>query len=125
MPSVGMNTDITSLVNALAAGKTDQLPGIARELVGEGAGASELIGRIGMVAAHGDSDGHVILTLAAASMMSRWFVSLQHLLGEDPMDHRRELPLLLQAATAAIPAVQAAQGHQVNYPEPLFPSGLP
>ncbi|HLX57324.1 MAG TPA: hypothetical protein VKR83_09890 [Ktedonobacteraceae bacterium] len=125
MPTVGMNTDITPLVNALVAGNRDQMTGIARELVAGGAGASELIGRIGIVAAQGDSEGHVILALAAASMMSRWFVSLQHLLGEDPMDHRRELPLLIQAAAAAIPAVQAAQGQQVSYPEPLFPSDLP
>src|SRR6202049_306603 len=104
MPTVGMNTDITSLVNAIIAGNTEQITGIARELITGGAGASELIGRIGMIAAHGDSEGHVILTLAAASMMSRWFVSLQHLLGEDPRDHRPELPLLVQAAIAATPA---------------------
>jgi hypothetical protein len=78
-----------------------------------------------MIAAHGDSEGHVILTLAAASMMSRWFISLQHLQGEDPMDHRPELPLLIQAATAARPAIQAGSKAQANYPEPLFPSGLP
>jgi hypothetical protein len=125
MPTVGMNTDITSLVNAIVAGNTEQMTGIARELVTGGAGVSELIGRIGMIAAHGDSDGHVILTLAAASMMSRWFISLQHLRGEDPMDHRPELPLLIQAATAARPAIQAGSKAQDSYPEPLFPSGLP
>lgn len=125
MPSVGMNTDITSLVDAMVAGNTDQMTGIARDLVAGGAGVSELIGRIGMLAAHGDSDGHVILTLAAASMMARWFVSLQHLLGEDPLDHRPELPLLVQAAAAATPAVQAGSKKKDSYAEPLFPSGLP
>ncbi len=125
MPTVGMNTDITPLVNAILAGNTEQITGIARELVTGGAGASELIGRIGMIAAHGDSEGHAILTLAAASMMSRWFISLQHLQGEDPMDHRPELPLLIQAATAARPAIQAGSKAQDSYPEPLFPSGLP
>ncbi len=124
MPSVGMNTDITSLVNALVAGNTDQMTGIARELIASGAGASELIGRTGIVAAQGDSDGHVILTLAAASMMSRWFVALQHLFDEDPTDHRRELPLLVQAANAAMPAVRKGSKAQITYPEPLFPSGL-
>src|ERR1700694_1954781 len=107
MPSVGMNTDITPLVNAIVAGNTDQMTGIARELLERGIGASELIGRLGMIAAHGDSEGHIMLTLAAASMMSRWFISLQHLRGEDPMDHSPELPLLIQAATAARPAIQA------------------
>ena len=125
MPTVGMNTDITSLVNTIVAGNTEQMASTARELVDSGAGASELIGRIGMIAARGDNEGHIILTLAAASMMSRWFISLQHLRGEDPMDHRPELPLLFQAATAATAAVQAGSKVQENYPEPLFPSELP
>lgn len=125
MPTVGLHTDITSLVNAIVAGDTEQMTGIARDLLTNGAGASELIGRIGMIAARGDSEGHIILALAAASMMSRWFVSLQHVRGEDPMDHRPELPLLLQAARAAMPFVQTGSKVEEHYPEPLFPSGLP
>lgn len=125
MPTVGMNTNITSFVNAIVAGDTEQMTGVARDLVTSGAGASELIGRIGMIAARGDSEGHVMLALAAASMMSRWFISLQHLRGEDSMDHRPELPLLIQAATIATPAIQAGSKAQESYPEPLFPSGLP
>ncbi|TMD45416.1 MAG: hypothetical protein E6I93_16445, partial [Chloroflexi bacterium] len=74
MPSVGLNIDITPLVNAMVAGNTDQMTGIARQLLEPGTGASELIGRVGMIAAHGDSEGHIMLTLAAASMMSRWFI---------------------------------------------------
>lgn len=124
MPTVGMNTDITSLVNAIVAGDTAQTITVARELVQRGAGASELIGRIGMLAARGDSEGHIIQTLAASSMMARWFISLQHLRGEDLMDHTPELPLLIQAAITATPAVQAGSNAQENYPEPLFPSSL-
>lgn len=125
MASVGMNIDISSLVDATVAGNTDQISGIARELIQQGAGASELIGRIGMIAAHGDSDGHTILTLAAASAMCRWFVALQYQLGEDPSNHLRELPLLVQSVAAAIPAVQAGNKTEISYPEPLFPSELP
>lgn len=125
MPTVGMNTDITSLINAIVAGQTEQMMDVARELVQRGAGASELIGRIGMVAARGDSEGHIIQTLAASSMMARWFLSLQHLRGEDPQNHEPELPLLIQAAIAAAPAMQAGSKAAENYPEPLFPSGLP
>ncbi len=124
MPTVGMNTDITSLTNAIVAGDTAQMMTVAGELVQRGAGASELIGRIGMLAARGDSEGHVIQTLAASAMMARWFISLQHLRGEDPMNHEPELPLLIQAAIAATPAVQAGSKAEENYPEPLFPSGL-
>lgn len=125
MASVGMNIDISSLVDAAVAGNTDQISGVARELIQQGAGASELIGRIGMIAAHGDSDGHIILTLAAASAMCRWFVALQYQLGEDPANHLRELPLLVQSVAAAIPAVQAGNKAEISYPEPLFPSELP
>jgi len=120
-----MNTDITALVDATLAGNIDQVTSVARELIERGAGATELIGRIGMIAAHGDSDGHTIITLAAAAMMSRWFLALQHLLGEDPLDHRRELPLLVQSVAAAIPAVRAGNAASITYPEPLFPSELP
>ncbi len=125
MASVGINIDISSLVDATVAGNTDQIGGIARELIQRGAGASELIGRIGMIAAHGDDDGHTILTLAAASAMCRWFVALQYQIGDDPSNHLRELPLLVQSVAAAIPAVQAGNKAEISYPEPLFPSELP
>jgi hypothetical protein len=121
-----MNTDISALVDATVAGNIDQVTGIARELIERGATASELIGRIGVIAAQGDQgDGHSILTLAAAATMSHWFLALQYQLGEDPADHRRELPLLTQAIAAAIPAVRAGKDAQITYPEPLFPSELP
>ncbi len=128
MPSVGLNIDITPLVNAIVAGNTDQMTGIARQLLEPGTGASELIGRVGMIAAHGDSEGHIMLTLAAASMMSRWFIAWQHLLGQDPTDYRRAFPLVAQSLSVAAPAVRAgraAYDAQNIYPEPLFPSGLP
>jgi hypothetical protein len=125
MASVGMNIDISALVEATLAGNTDQIAGVARELIERDAGPSELIGRIGMIAAPGDSDGHTILTLAAASMMCRWYLALQYQLGEDPANHLRELPLLVQSVVAAIPAVQAGNAAQITYPKPLFPSELP
>lgn len=125
MASVGMNTDITALVDAAVAGNIEQVTGIARDLIEHGSGAAELIGRIGVIASRGDSDGHPVITLAAAAMMSRWSLSLQYLLGEDPQDHRRELPLLVQAVAAAVPAVRAGNATDITYPEPLFPSGLP
>jgi len=53
MSSVGMNIDIATLVDATAAGDSDQIIAVGRELTQHGADASELIGRIGMIAAHG------------------------------------------------------------------------
>src|SRR6266404_6440487 len=102
MPTVGMLTDISALVDATVAGDSDRI-----------------------IAARGDSDGHTILTLAAASMICRWFTALSHTLREDPVNHTRALPLLVQALAAAAPAVRAGEAAQVHYPEPLFPSGLP
>lgn len=125
MASVGMNLDISALVDATLAGNTDQITGIARELIERGARGDELIGRIGVIAAAGDSDGHTIMRMAAAAMMSRWFLALQYQLGEDPADHRRELPLVTQAIASAIPDVRAGHAAQVTYPEPYYPSELP
>ena len=127
MPSVGMYTDISPLVDAVVAGDSDRIIAIARELTERGADAAELIGRVGMLAAHGDSDGHTIITLAAASMMSRWLIALRYTLGEETINYTRGLPLLVQALTAAVPAVRAGKEAHDSFrpPDPLFPSGLP
>jgi hypothetical protein len=124
MPSVGLNIDIASLIDATAAGNSDQITAIARELTQSGADASELIGRVGMVAAHGDSEGHTILTLDAASMMCRWLIALRSTFAEDTPVHTRGLPFLVQALSAAAPAVHTGKQTQNSYPAPLFPSGL-
>ena len=124
MPSVALNTDISSLIDAVAAGNSDQVIAIARELAQRGADASELIGRAGMIAAHGDSEGHTILTLDAASMMCRWLLALHSPLAGDTLDHTRGLPFLVQALVAAAPAVRAGKEAHESYPAPLFPSGL-
>jgi hypothetical protein len=124
MPSVGLNTDISSLLDATIAGNSEQITTVARELTQRGADASELIGRVGMIAAHGDSEGHTILTLDAASMMCRWLIALRDTFAGDTLDHTRCLPFLVQALTAAAPAVRAGKEAQESYPAPLFPSGL-
>ncbi len=124
MASVGMNVDTSSLIDATAAGNSDQIIAIARELAQRGADPSELIGRAGMIAAHGDSDGHTILTLDAASMMCRWLIALHSPLAGDTLDHTKGLPFLVQALVAAAPAVRAGKEAPESYPVPLFPSGL-
>lgn len=125
MSSVGMNIDISSLIDATITGDSNQIIAVARELTQRGAGASELIGRVGMLAAHSDTDGHIIITLDAASMMCRWLLALHYTLGKEAIDHTRSLPFLVQSLVAAAPAVRAGREAHSNYPEPLFPSGLP
>ena len=124
MPTIGMNVNISSLEQATVAGDSHDIIDIGRHLLEQGAPAAELLGRIGLIAAHGDSDGHAILTLNAAGAMSRWILSLTKMVGEDPANHARELPLLVQALVATSPAVRAGANAQVTYPEPFFPSQL-
>lgn len=127
MPSIALNTDISALVDAIASGDSNRVIDAARTLVQQGADPGELIGRIGMIAAHGDSDGHPVITLAAASMMCRWLIALQYTLGEElRQSQKRGLPLLLQSAVAAVPAVRAGKEGWAHptYPDPLFPGEL-
>src|SRR5712692_9885683 len=124
MPMIGMGADISALIDATVAGNSDQIITNARSLLERGAPAAVLAGRVGMIAAHGDDDGHAILTLNAASTLSRWVNALSQTPGQDVPGHERELPLLVQALVATTPAVWAGQGAHYNYPEPLFPSGL-
>ncbi len=125
MPTIGTSIDISGLVDATVSGDSDRIITAARRLLQQGAPAAELAGRIGLIAAHGDSDGHAILTLNAAGAISRWVSALPPLADQDPQSHIRELPLLVQAVVAVAPAVRAGQAAHDTYPEPLFPSELP
>src|SRR5438105_7461495 len=120
MPTVGIYVDISTLVDA--TGDSNQIITTGRELLQRGAAAAELLGRVGMIAAHGDSDGHSILTLDAAAALSRWVPTPPLAALQDIPSHKRELPLLVQALVATAPAVQAGQAAHDTYPEPLFPS---
>jgi hypothetical protein len=120
-----MGIDISALVDAAAAGDSSQVISIARELLQRGASASELAARAGMIVAHGDSDGHAILTLSAAAALSRWIIALPQLPGPEPHSHEQELPLLVQALLATAPALQAGKAAQHTYADPLYPSELP
>src|SRR6266581_3055537 len=125
MPMIGMYTDISALLDAIAAGNEDHIIATARPLLQQGAPAAVIAGRVGMIAAHGDQDGHAILILDAAGCLSRWLDALPLTPEEEGRGRERELPLLVQALVATAPAVRAGQAAHDTYPEPLFPSGLP
>jgi len=124
LPMIGMHTDISALLDAIAAGNTDQIIATARSLLQQGAPAAVIAGRVGMIAARGDQDGHAILTLNAAGCLSRWLDALPLTPEEEGRGRERELPLLVQALVATAPALRAGQAAHETYPEPLFPSGL-
>ena len=128
MPLLGKIVDISELVDATVAGDSDQLITVARALLEQkGVPASILIGRVGMIAAHGDKDGHAILTLNAASTLAHWCNALPHASDIEPQarTHEQELPFLVQVLVATAPEVRAGQAAKVTYPEPFFPSEYP
>ena len=122
MPMIGMYTDISELLDAIVAGNEDRISATARPMLQQGVPAAVVGGRVGMIAAHGDKDGHAILILNAAGCMSRWLDALP--LTPEEEGRERELPLLVQALAATAPAVRAGQAAHDTYPAPLFPSGL-
>ncbi len=124
MPTIGMDINISSLEDATIAGDSNGIIDIGRHFLEQGAPAAELLGRIGLIAANGDSDGHPMLTLNAASAMSRWLNALTKMQGEDSTNHVRELPLLVRALVAATPVVRTGAKADTTYPEPFFPSQL-
>jgi hypothetical protein len=125
MPTIGTSVDIAALLDATTSGKTDRMIVIGRELLQRGAPAAELLARAGMIAVQSDTDGHVILMLDAAAIISRWFLGLPKLSDAEPPSYERELPLLIQALVAARPAIQAGMHAHPTFPDPLFPSGIP
>jgi hypothetical protein len=124
MSSVAVRNNLAPLIDALVAGDTQALINAAQAAITKAEDASELIGRVGLVAMRGDSDGHAVLTLAAASALCRWLIALRHVLGEDEQGQANGLPLVLQALQAAAPAVKAGKDVTPSYPQGIFPSEL-
>src|SRR5947209_2728714 len=124
MATIGMSVDISALVEATIAEDGREVIAIARELLRSGAPAAELAARVGLIVAHGDSDGHAILTLDAAAALSRWMIAVPAPPEGDPNSHVQELPLLVQALLATAPALRDGEKAPVTYPDPLFPSEL-
>ena len=124
MSSVAIRHNLAPFIDALVAGDSQALLSAARATISKAEDASELIGRIGLIAMRGDSDGHAVLTLAAASALCRWLVALRHVLGEDEQGQAIGLPLVVQSLLAAAPAVKAGKDVQPSYPQGIFPSEI-
>ncbi|GAC1388860.1 MAG: hypothetical protein NVSMB38_00720 [Ktedonobacteraceae bacterium] len=124
MASIEMKADLSSLVDALVAGDNNAIVVAARDLLAHGESADVLIGRIGLIAAHGDPTGHTLPMLNAAAMLCRYIHTIPQPLEGTEQRSERALPLFAQAMLAAAPAVRAGQNAHYTYPEPFFPSGL-
>jgi hypothetical protein len=124
MASIEMKADLSSLVSALVAGDNNAIIEAAHDLLAHGESADVLIGRIGLLAAPGDSTGQTLLMLNAAAMLCRYIHTIPQPLDGAEQGSERALPLFAEAMLAAAPAVRAGQKATVTYPEPFFPSGL-
>jgi len=126
MAAVELRIDLSTLINALVAGDKTQILAQARDYLHQGDNPEVLLGRVGMLAVHGDPDGHPGITLAAAAMLCR----LLHTIPE-PIDSQaqllakeRALPLFVEPLLAAFPSVRTGNSLPAQYPTPLYPSGL-
>ncbi|HZR39332.1 MAG TPA: hypothetical protein VFB12_04405 [Ktedonobacteraceae bacterium] len=126
MTAIELGVDLSPFVDALITGNSEQIIAVAREHLQHNESASVLIGRIGMIAAQGDTEGHTVITLAAAAMLSRLLFTIPAPVGSDGQaaSEERALPLFVQALLAAAPAVRAGHTVKPEYPRPLFPSEL-
>lgn len=124
MASIEMKANLSSLTDALVAGDPDAIIAAARDLLAHGESADVLIGRIGLIAAHGDPTGQTLLMLDAAAMLCRYLHTIPQPLEGPEQGSERALPLFAEAMLAAAPAVRAGLRAQDTYPEPFFPSGL-
>lgn len=125
MSSVAIHNNLAPVLDALVVGDTQALANAARAAITKAEDASELIGRVGLVAMRGDSEGHQVLTLAAAAALCRRLIALRHTLGDDEQGQSTGLPLVIQSLLAAAPAVQVGVNVQPNYPKGVFPSEIP
>jgi hypothetical protein len=141
MAAVDLRVDLSTLIDAIVeAGQPQgsnrseaptqrnisQLIATARDYLHQDKAADVLIGRIGMIAAHGDTDGHPTITLDSASMLARLAYWIPAPIDTQDTPKERTLPLLVQALKVAAPYVrQGLEAHTTQkYPSPFFPSEL-
>jgi hypothetical protein len=125
MTAIELEADISPLLDALTAEKSDQILTAAQKLLEKGENPDVLLGRVGLAAAKGDSDGHVVTTLASAAMLSRLLHTLPQPLAGEMAQHERAWPLFVQALLFAAPAVHVGNTVQPELPDPFYPSELP
>lgn len=124
MSSVAIRNNFSAVVETVLAGDSKAIESVASDLIVRAEDASELIARIGLLAMQGDSDGHTVLTLGAAAKLCHQLIALRHVLGDESDGLTTGIPLVVQALTAATPAVKAGLNVVPNTPDPIFPSGL-
>jgi hypothetical protein len=124
MPGIEMKIDLSPVVHAIQAGDNAQVVPAAQEVLTQGEHADVLIGRLGIIAARGDTDGHPTTTLAATAMLSRLLHTIPQPLEGAILPHERALPLFVYAMLAAANAVRVGYNKDIISPTPFYPSDL-
>lgn len=124
MAAVELRLDLSALINALVANDKATIINIARSHLQHGDNPSVILGRVGMIAAQGDTDGHPTITLAAAAMLARLLHTLPDPLNPQFQTKDQLLPLFVEPLLAAMTSVQAGHNASPQIPPPFFPSGI-
>jgi len=124
MSSVAVHHHFSTFLDAVVAGDAQTIASTASEALTRAEDTSELIGKIGLVAMRGDSEGHTVLTLAAAAMLCRNTIALRSVFGGDTPELTSSVPLVVKVLTAAAPAVKAGKDVVLGKPETVFPGEL-
>ena len=124
MAAIELKANLSPLVDAMVAGDNTRILTETQNLLKQGDHADVLIGRIGLLAAPGDSTGQIIPALDAAAMLCRYLQIIPQPVEGEISLAERAFPLFAQAMFIAAPAVSAGRDIQVTMPQPIFPSGL-
>ncbi|GHO45460.1 hypothetical protein [Ktedonospora formicarum] len=124
MAQVEMRVDLSSVLNAALEENTEKIIASGRELLQDTNSPDVLLGRLGMIAVHGDKDGHPSSTLGTAAMLSRLIHFMPEPVNSTIPVKERALPIFVQAVKTASAALRAGSKVEPSYPEPLFPSDL-
>lgn len=128
MAAVDMRADLSLLFDAVASGNHARIVATARDYLQQDRAADVLLGRLGMVVAHGDQEGHRTITVAAATMLSRLLHWIPAPVDAQEPPRERALPLFVQALKVAAPVfpagLEAITEGEAHYPLPFFPSEL-
>jgi aspartate oxidase len=84
MSSVAVHNNLSHFIDAVLAGDRQAIAQTAEQVLKRAEDSSELLGQIGLIAMDGDSEGHTVLTLGAASALCRKLIALRHAFGDDP-----------------------------------------
>ncbi len=122
--AVKHTTDYAPLVDAVASENINHMAREVVHLLRRKVSPLFIIGKVGVPAAWGDTDGHPLCALAAGGKIADWTRYIPAS-GEDDDEELRllrpALPLTMALAYAA-PAVRQGAHHQPELPVPIFPA---